>query len=82
MPNRVICTVLSEMRKAYETRNFSYLLGLIEEAQYMANSMEAAIYDIGDIKRYKEERAKLRKEVLKLRKKAKRDEYGTKTKKS
>ncbi len=48
MPNRTICCVLDEMRKAYETRNFSYLLGLIEEAQSMANKMEARIYDIHD----------------------------------
>ena len=48
--NRYICEVLREMRKCYETRNFSYLLGLIEEAQTLANRMEAAIQDVGDLK--------------------------------
>lgn len=43
MPNRYICDVLEEMRKCHETRNFSYLLGLIEEAQTMANRMESSL---------------------------------------
>jgi len=38
--NRVICDVFHEMRKCNETKNFSYLEGLIEEAQSMANRME------------------------------------------
>lgn len=45
MPNRYICEVLEEMRKADETKNYSYLLGLIEEAQSLANRMEAALRD-------------------------------------
>ena len=77
MPNRVICSVLEEMRQAYETRNFSYLLGLIEEAQSMANVMEAAIYDIQDIKRFKKERAELRKEIEELRKKVPKSQEKT-----
>ena len=48
--NRVICNVFEEMRKANETRNYSYLEGLIEEAQSMANRMESAIFDMKDIK--------------------------------
>lgn len=51
MPNRTICNVLEEMRQCHETRNFSYLLGLIEEAQSMANRMEAALYDQSDLDR-------------------------------
>ena len=31
--NRTLCSVLEEMRKCYETRNFAVLPGLIEEAQ-------------------------------------------------
>lgn len=54
MAHRLLCDVLEEMRKAYETRNFSYLLGLIEEAQTMANKMEAKIATIHDFERLSE----------------------------
>lgn len=47
--NRTLCDVLSEMRDAYETRNFSYLLGLINEAQSFGNRMEAKLNDLHDI---------------------------------
>lgn len=50
MVNRTLCGVLEEMRKAYETRNFSYLPGLIEEAQRMGNRMEAALSDKHDLR--------------------------------
>ena len=73
MPNRTMCDVLDAMRNAYETRNFSYLLGLIEEAQDMANRMESALYDKRDyryeqkqIKELKTKRRKLRRQVDKL----------------
>jgi hypothetical protein len=33
------------MRKCHETRNYSYLPSLIEEAQTMANRMEAKLLD-------------------------------------
>jgi hypothetical protein len=76
MPNRTICDVLEAMRKAYETRNFSYLMGLIEEAQNKANRMEAALHDRDDleyyqkdIRRLKREKAKLEKEVNALEEK-------------
>lgn len=76
MPNRTICDTLEAMRKCHETRNFSYLLGLIEEAQNLANRMEAALWDQNDIKGYretirelKEERKKLKKEIKKLEEK-------------
>lgn len=71
MPNRTLCDVLEEMRKCYETRNFSGILGLVEEAQSMGNKMEAALYDKNDIESYREERSQLRKEVDKLRKEKK-----------
>lgn len=48
MPNRTLCGVLEEMRTAHETHNYSYLLGLIEEAQSMGNRMESGLYDKGD----------------------------------
>ena len=45
MPNRYICSVLDEMRECIKTHNYSYLSGLIEEAQMMANRMEATLWD-------------------------------------
>lgn len=67
MPNRTMCSILEEMRKLNETRNFSSLLGLIEELQSMANSMEAALSDQRDMKYYREKRSELRKETAKLK---------------
>jgi predicted HTH transcriptional regulator len=69
------------MRKCYEVRNFSGLLGLIEEAQTGANRMESALEDYNGldseweldrvrdtIVALKKERRKLRVEVVKLKK--------------
>jgi hypothetical protein len=47
-PNRYICSVLGEMRECCKTGNYSYLPGLIEEAQMLANRMEASLYDKDD----------------------------------
>mgnify|MGYP003112280205 CR=1 FL=1 len=47
--NRYICTVLEEMRKCIETLNFSILPSLIEEAQILANRMEAKLMDVKDL---------------------------------
>lgn len=44
---RFLCDILQNMRQAYETRNFSYLPGLIEEVQYRAERMENAIEKVG-----------------------------------
>lgn len=41
--HRTMCDVLQEMRDCWKTRNFSPMRGLIEEAQGMANRMEAAL---------------------------------------
>jgi len=68
MPNRTLCSVLEEMRKAYETRNFSYLIGLIEEAQSMGNRMEAGLWDQKDFERAKEEHSKLKAKIKELKK--------------
>tara|TARA_Y100000310_G_scaffold134803_1_gene133710 strand:+ start:184 stop:408 length:225 start_codon:yes stop_codon:yes gene_type:complete len=59
--NRYICDVLEAMRKCHETHNYSYLLGLVEEAQYLANKMEASLYD-------KDNYELLRKQIKKLEK--------------
>jgi hypothetical protein len=84
MPHRYLCDVLDEMRKCYETRNFSYLLGLIEEAQTMGERMEAALGDRKDAMKWhdkaKAEKAefnRLRKETDKLRSKKGEKEKGT-----
>jgi seryl-tRNA synthetase len=65
--NRTVCSVLEEMRKLNETRNYSSLLGLIEEAQFMVNRMEAALHDAKDIRRLTEKRSELKKEVEELK---------------
>lgn len=67
MPNRTLCAVLEAMRKCYETRNFSYLPGLIEEGQMMANRMESSLYDKEDVETYGQQASVLRKEVKELR---------------
>lgn len=70
MVNRTICSVLEEMRKTLETRNFSYLLGLIEEAQTLANRMEAGLADKHDVE-YMEKRKKELKAEIKILKEEK-----------
>lgn len=71
MPNRYVCDVLDEMRKLYETRNFSGLLGLIEEVQTLVNRMEAGLRDYKDAG-YNEDRiAEIKKELKELRKEKK-----------
>lgn len=69
MPNRTICSVLEAMRKCHETRNYSYLPGLIEEAQNLANRMEAALYDKSDLNYYYKKKKRLEKELEELQKK-------------
>lgn len=66
MPNRTLCSVLEELRKLNETRNYSSLLSYIEEIQGLANRMESALYDKNDLKRYSEKRHDLRLEVKNL----------------
>jgi len=68
IPNRTLCNVLEEMRVAYKTRNFSYLLGLIEEAQVMGNRMEAGLWDQNDLETAREEVKRLNKIIEKLKK--------------
>lgn len=70
MPNRTLCEVLNEMRTCYETRNFSYLKGLIEEAQSMGNRMEAALGDKRDLEHWRDECSRLKKQVNDLRQKS------------
>ena len=64
MTNRYLCDVLGEMRECVKTLNFSYLSGLIEEAQSLANRMESHLYDIKDFNH-------LHKDIKDLKKKKK-----------
>lgn len=48
MPNRTMCDVLEEMRMCHKTQNYASMLGLVEEAQSMANRMEATITEKKD----------------------------------
>ena len=65
-PNRTMCDILGEMRKSLETLNFSYLGGLIEEAQSTANRMEAGLYDLKDRERLLKQIKKLKKQKEEL----------------
>ena len=69
MANRYLCSVLDEMRECTKTLNFSYLLGLIEEAQTLASRMEAKLFEIKDFERLHEDIAKLKKQKKKLEEK-------------
>jgi seryl-tRNA synthetase len=66
MPHRWICTVFEEMRALDKTRNYRPLLSLIEEAQAMANRMEAKLYDAGDLEELPERIKDLKAEVKAL----------------
>lgn len=65
--NRTLCDVLQDMRKAHETHNYSYLLGLIEEAQSMGYRMEAKLNDIKDLEKLSESVRDMAKERDKLK---------------
>ena len=65
-PNRTMCAVLDEMRNCYKSRNFAGLLGLVEEAQTMANRMEASLWDQREIKDLRNEIKKLEKKKQEL----------------
>ena len=66
MPNRTICSVLEEMRECLKTNNFSYLPGLIEEAQSLANRMESALWDQKDYKHMQKNFRKLKLQIKQL----------------
>jgi hypothetical protein len=56
------------MRKCHETRNYSILLSLIEEAQSMGNRMEAKLGSISNYKEMDEDLKKRRNELRELKK--------------
>ena len=69
MVNRYLCSVLDEMRECTKTLNFSYLLGLIEEAQTLGSRMEAKLFEIKDFEHLHKDIAKLKKQKKKLEEK-------------
>lgn len=69
MTNRFYCTVIDEMRECYKTRNFSHVMGLLEELQSIGNRMEAKCGDINDANRYLDEVKELKREIKSLKRK-------------
>lgn len=69
--NRTMCSILENIRAMDKSKNYSALLGAVEELQWAAERMEAAIADVKDINNLKEHRAELRDEVKKLEAKVK-----------
>ena len=69
--NRSICAVFEDMRSCNETKNYSYLLGLIEEAQSMANKMESKIDLINDFEELKDKYKELEEQKNELKKEIK-----------
>ncbi len=65
--NRTLCDVLAEIRKCHETHNYSYLLGLVEEAQTMANRMEAGLGNKHDVEYREQKLASLKAEIKALK---------------
>ena len=66
MPNRYMCDVLEEMRTAVKIGRIDMVHGLIEEAQSMANRMEAKLSDYRDMGYSLDEARKLRKTLREL----------------
>jgi len=67
MPNRYVCNVIDEARKCHETRNYSYLPGLLEEIQTLVNRMESALRTQKDVDYYTKEASRLKKEIKALK---------------
>ena len=64
---RLLCEILDDMRDCHKTHNYSYLSGLIEEAQYRANRMEDRLGRIKDVARYERKRNELKDEISGLK---------------
>lgn len=78
--DRTLCSVLDEMRSCYKSRNFSHLLGLIEEAQTMANRMEAGLAQKSSLQEWdlawREKRKELKNLDRQIKKKKLKTELG------
>ena len=68
-PNRYLCDIFTDMRKAVEMLRFDLIPGLIEEAQIYGNRMESKLDDQNDMKQLLEDKSRLNDEVIELRKK-------------
>ena len=64
--HRTICDVLEEIRQIDKHKNYSYLLGLIEEAQMLGNRMEAGLEEKHDLERYHEKANEAQKKYKKI----------------
>lgn len=64
--DRYVCTVLEEMRKMDQTKNYAGLLGAIEEAQAMVNRMESGLEQAKGIKEIEKKYREKKKELKKL----------------
>jgi len=65
-PDRYVCSVIDEMRKCHETRNYAILPSLIEEMQTMVNRMEAGLSEQKSMNKLSEDFKKLRVEYNEL----------------
>lgn len=65
-PHRTLCDVFSEMWALHKTRNYASLLALVEEAQSMANRMEAGLYYQKDIEALHKERKRLKASIKEM----------------
>jgi hypothetical protein len=70
-PARTICDVLSDMRSIDKKKYYVPLGGLIEEAQIMANRMEAGLDTQKTYWEYRDEIKKLKKQEKELKDKLK-----------
>ena len=68
---RTLCSIFSNMRDLMKTLNFSYLPGLIEEAQYRAERMENSLETYSDsyygLEAMEKRRVELKEEIKQLK---------------
>jgi len=65
--NRYICSVLDEMRTAVRVGRIDMLVGLIEEAQTLANRMESKLADYKELGYDLDKTKELKADIKKLR---------------
>ena len=54
------------MRDCHKTRNYSYLPGLVEEAQMLGNRMESALWDQSDFEHAQKRHKALKKKIKEM----------------
>lgn len=65
-PLRTWCSIIEDLKSCFKSRNFSYMLGLLEELQYAGDKMEAALEGKRDIQDWSERRSNLDREIENL----------------